>query len=156
VYDEWGGFYDHVAPPKGPVTAAEAALPNDGQLGFRTPCLLIGPRAPRQVSSLQFDINSVLNMICWRFGMPPLGARGDWSLNMAWALDFDSAARPDAPKFDVPLGGCGRECLTGLPVPVPQLPGGMGKWRAAQIKMAQHNLEWAELGALARRYGFDV
>ena len=157
VYDEWGGFYDHVAPPKAPVSASEAALPNDGRLGFRTPCMLIGPRAPKQVCKLQFDINSVLNMLCWRFGMPTLGARGDWSLNMAYALDFDNPLRSDAPGFDVPLGPFGTECSTGLPNPLPQLPGlGLGKLSSADIRMAHHNLEWAELGALARAHGFKV
>lgn len=156
VYDEWGGFYDHVVPPVGPVSEAEAALPNDGRLGFRTPCILIGPRAPKQVSHLQLDINSVLNMVCWRWNLPVLGARGDWSLNMAWALDFDKAPRTDAPAFDVGLGPYGVECTTGLPVPIPQLPGSVGKMSAAQIKQAQHNLEWLQLGELARASGFDV
>src|SRR6185436_15401202 len=50
-YDEWGGFFDHVPPP----TAV------DGLLGFRTPCFLISPYAPRAaVSHLVFDHTSVL------------------------------------------------------------------------------------------------
>src|SRR5581483_9157289 len=76
-YDEWGGFYDHVVPPFAPVTPEEsAAIGNDGRLGFRVPCYLIGPRAKRtHVSHIPFDHNSILNFICWRFGMDPLGAR---------------------------------------------------------------------------------
>jgi phospholipase C len=158
VYDEWGGFYDHVVPPVAPVSAAEGdpkgAVKNDGRLGFRTPCILIGPRAPRRVSSLQLDVNSVLNMLCWRWRLPPLGARGSWSLNMAYALDFDSPPRTEAPAIDVGLGPFGQECVTGLPFPIPQLPGSPGKLSAAQIKQAQHNLEWLQLGELARAHGF--
>lgn len=156
VYDEWGGFYDHVVPPVGPVSAQEAALPNDGRLGFRVPAVMIGPRAPKQVSSLQFDINSVLNMVCWRWNLPTLGARGDWSLNMAWALDFENAPRGNAPAFDVGPGPYGVECITGVPILIPQLPGPVGKMSAAQIKQVQHNLEWLQLGELARSSGFDV
>lgn len=127
-YDEWGGFYDHVPPPKAPITAAEAALGNDGQLGCRVPCVIIGPRARRKhVEHLQFDHNSVLNMIAWRFGFKPLGARAS-SANLAFALDFDNPPNPHAPLFDVPQGPFGQQCLTleeaaelGVPVP-PGLP----------------------------------
>ena len=102
-YDEWGGFYDHVVPPIAPVSEDEAALGNDGRLGFRVPCMMIGPRAKRGfVSHRQFDPNSILNMIAWRFGLEPLGVRGQTSLNLAYALDFESAPRSDAPSFEVP------------------------------------------------------
>jgi hypothetical protein len=89
-YDEWGGFYDHVPPPFAPVTPAEAAAGNDGRLGCRVPCVLIGPRARRNhVEHTQFDPNSILNFLAWRFGFEPLGAR-ETSNNLALALDFDS------------------------------------------------------------------
>ncbi|TJY62889.1 alkaline phosphatase family protein [Sinimarinibacterium sp. CAU 1509] len=157
VYDEWGGFFDHVVPPVAPVTEIEKALPNDGRLGFRVPCVLIGPRAPRQVSSLQFDVNSVLKMICWRFGMPLLAPeRSEWSLNMAYALDFDAAPRSDAPAFNVPLGPFGMECTTSLPFPIPNFPGSLGKLSPAQVRQMQHNLEWVELGQVARAHGFQI
>jgi phospholipase C len=78
TYDEWGGFFDHVAPPVAPVSAPEAAF-NDGLLGFRTPCVIVGPRARRgHVSHLRFDPNSVINLIRWRFGLGGLSARDDW------------------------------------------------------------------------------
>ncbi|MDM4769345.1 alkaline phosphatase family protein [Solimonas sp. SE-A11] len=131
-YDEWGGFYDHVPPPFAPVTAEEAALGNDGRLGGRVPCVIIGPRARRgHVEHQQFDPNSILNMIAWRFGFEPLGARAS-STNLAHALDFSSAPKPAAPAFDVPGGPFGGLCLplatilhlAGLesPVPLPELP----------------------------------
>ncbi|MFI4982275.1 MAG: alkaline phosphatase family protein, partial [Nevskiales bacterium] len=106
-YDEWGGFADHVTPPFGPMTAAEAALGNDGRLGCRVPCIIIGPRARRgHVEHTQFDPNSILNLIAWRFGFAPLGARGS-SANFAQALDFSSAPNTDTPAFDVPAGPFG-------------------------------------------------
>jgi phospholipase C len=101
-YDEWGGFADHVAPPVGPVSAHEVSIGNidgaanpDGtgsaHLGFRVPCLLIGPRARRgSVASAQYDANSILNLITWRFGLPGLGVRAATSANIATALNFAS------------------------------------------------------------------
>lgn len=44
LYDEWGGFFDHVAPIARPISSNEQALGNDGRLGFRVPLVLIGPR----------------------------------------------------------------------------------------------------------------
>lgn len=132
-YDEWGGFYDHVPPPFAPVTEQEfAATGNDGRLGCRVPCVLIGPRARRgHVAHQQFDPNSILNMLAWRFGFEPLGARVD-STNIAHALDFDNPPNLDAPAFDVPAGSFGALCVplatlldiagVPLPTPLPELP----------------------------------
>ena len=48
VYDEWGGFFDHVAPPKVPDDRESANLDEDfGQTGFRTPAVAISPYARR-------------------------------------------------------------------------------------------------------------
>jgi phospholipase C len=99
TYDEWGGFFDHVVPPVGPVAGVEAGF-NDGTLGFRTPCVILGPRARRcHVSHFRFDPNSVINLIRWRHGLGALSARDDWSKNMALALDFKNPPNPDAPDF---------------------------------------------------------
>jgi phospholipase C len=100
-YDEWGGFYDHVVPPLvgvPPATLAAAQAENLdlaqlGLLGFRTPNLIVSPFARRGfVSSKQFDHTSILRMIEWRFGLPPLTVRDQNANNIADALDF---AHPD-------------------------------------------------------------
>jgi phospholipase C len=110
-YDEWGGFYDHVPPPFAPITPEEAALGNDGRLGCRVPCVLIGPQVRRgHVESMQFDPNSILNMLAWRFGFEPLGVRAN-SNNIALALDFAHKPDPSTPAFDVPAGPFGGVCV---------------------------------------------
>jgi phospholipase C len=110
-YDEWGGFYDHVPPPFAPVSAEEAALGNDGRLGCRVPCVLIGPFAKRgHVESLQLDPNSILNMLAWRFGFEPLGTRTD-SNNLALALDFSGKSDASSPAFEVAPGPFGGLCV---------------------------------------------
>ena len=50
IYDEWGGFFDHVRPPRVPDDRASTDLEKDfGQMGFRVPAVAVSPvRAPRQ------------------------------------------------------------------------------------------------------------
>lgn len=62
VWDDWGGFYDHVAPPTG--------------FGFRVPMLLLSPQVREgHVSNVQHDHASVLNFIVNRFDLESLSAR---------------------------------------------------------------------------------
>ncbi|MDB5985113.1 MAG: phosphoesterase [Nevskia sp.] len=149
-YDEWGGFYDHVTPPFAPVTPEEsAATGNDGRLGCRVPCVLMGPRARRgHVEHRQFDPNSILNFLAWRFGFAPLGARID-SINLAEALDLSSAPNLSAPAFDVPAGPFG--AFGGFCLPL----GELGSLNVAQQRRAEHEQELDELRAMSRRYGFS-
>jgi phospholipase C len=122
-YDEWGGFADHVAPAMAPVSAHEVKVGNvdgpvrpDGTasayLGFRVPCILIGPRVKRgAVAHGQYDANSILNMITWRFGLPGIGIRATTSGNIATALDFSGP--PDLrlpPPVDLPNQVFGGAC----------------------------------------------
>jgi phospholipase C len=125
TYDEWGGFYDHVVPPFAPISDAERAIGNDGRLGFRTPCVIIGPRARRgHVSHLQFDPNSVINLIRWRWRLGPVGdsPRNQTSINMAHALDFDNPPKLEAPSFGLaprvtPYGALCTATFPGSPDP---------------------------------------
>lgn len=118
VYDEWGGFMEHVAPPIRPVSAAEHALGNDGRLGFRVPCMLFGPRVRANfVSRYPFEPASIHQLLAWRFGLDPLGVRGSDpnTFNLAYALDLQDAPRTDAPAIAVTLGTFGAECSTAAP-----------------------------------------
>src|SRR4030095_7947403 len=88
-YDEWGGFFDHVPPPAAPIPPGERALGNTAALrGFRVPCLIVSPFATESISSVVFDHCSILRMIEWRFGLPPLTVRDAQANNLAEALDF--------------------------------------------------------------------
>lgn len=151
TYDEWGGFYDHVVPPVGPISPEEAAVGNDGTLGFRVPCVILGPRAQRgHVSHFRFDPNSVINLITWRFGLEKLSARADWSHNLAMALDFRNPPNLDAPDFGVPMGPFGTspcyQAVTG-----PGMPG-VGP-DAATRSMLEHQSEWDGFAQFCRKHG---
>lgn len=79
TYDENGGLWDHVAPPKidrwGP--------------GTRIPALLISPFARKgHVDHTQYDTTSVLKLIATRFKLPPLGPRDAAAADMTAALEL--------------------------------------------------------------------
>jgi len=108
-YDEWGGFYDHVAPTTAPDARPDLGT---GLRGFRVPCLLISPRARRgYVDHNVYDHTSVLKMIEWRFGLPALTARDAAANNLANALDFRSSPNLLAPAYAVP-SGVGAPCVS--------------------------------------------
>jgi phospholipase C len=74
TYDEFGGQWDHVAPPGQGQTAG----PHDQWgPGTRIPALIIAPRLAGDfvVDSAQHDTTSILATIEHRFGLAPLGAR---------------------------------------------------------------------------------
>ena len=64
VYDENGGFYDHVPPP---VTADDDPG-MFGRYGVRVPAIIVSPWVePRTVSSTVFDHTSIIKTILLRF-----------------------------------------------------------------------------------------
>ena len=96
-FDEWGGFFEHVPPSEAPDVDARFRL-----RGFRVPCLLISPLARRgAIAPGVYDHTSILKMIEWRWGLPPLSVRDANANNLAEALDFSLASRT-APQYDVP------------------------------------------------------
>ena len=113
-YDEWGGFYDHVVPPKvvdTHVNPAPGPHPDYRQLGFRVPLVVASPFSPpgRIVSGgAPFDHTSVLKMIEWRWNLPALTARDANARNLAEMLDL-SLRRTDSPVIPKPVA----------PAPVP-------------------------------------
>ena len=163
TYDEWGGFFDHVPPPTAPVTDAERTVVGnaDGRLGFRVPTVLLGPRVRRNhVSHLQFDFSSILNLIRWRFDLGALSPRDSTSINLAHALDF-STINTAMPDFGVPTAptGFGKECQTGLPFPLPNLPIGqltalLNSMSPAQRSQVEHRMELDSVRRLAETSGF--
>jgi len=75
IYDEHGGFYDHVTPPGG-VPAPGDVPPTRGfdftQLGVRVPALIISPWIPKNlIDHTLYDHTSVLATLRSRF--PALG-----------------------------------------------------------------------------------
>lgn len=65
-WDDWGGWYDHVEPPR-----IDAMGP-----GFRVPVIVVSPYARHGYVSHQFhEVSGILAFIEENFGLPDLGAR---------------------------------------------------------------------------------
>jgi phospholipase C len=96
TYDENGGFWDHVAPPKGdrwgPAT--------------RVPAIVISPYAKKGfVDHTQYDTTSILKLIEDRWGLAPLGSRDAAATGLANAFDFSQTVA--APSGGMPAAGGG-------------------------------------------------
>ena len=100
TYDEWGGFYDHVPPPRMRDERANAAnhAEDYAQLGPRVPTLTISPWARPGISSRTYEHASILKFIEYRFRLAPLTLRDASAPNIGEVLDVTN---PDqAPNLD--------------------------------------------------------
>lgn len=87
TYDDWGGWYDHVAPPQ--VDAYG--------YGFRVPALLVSPYARRgHVDSTESDFTSYLAFIEENWGLDPLALRDAQANDLMSAFDFEAPPRQAA------------------------------------------------------------
>jgi phospholipase C len=88
TYDGWGGWYDHVKPPK----------VDPYGYGFRAPALLVSPYAKEgYVDSTALDSTSILKFIEQNWDLPSLASRDRKAKSIANAFDFAQA--PREPKF---------------------------------------------------------
>jgi phospholipase C len=86
MWDEWGGWYDHVLPPQypDPITGA-----NEG-LGFRIPLLIVSPYAKAgYISHQQHEIASSIHFIEETFNLPFLGTGTKYQFADQRADGFD-------------------------------------------------------------------
>jgi phospholipase C len=86
-WDDWGGFYDHVAPPK---------IDQYG-LGIRVPGLVISPYARQgYIDHKTYSFESWLRIVEERFQVSPMTARDTGALDMLDAFDFTQRPREPA------------------------------------------------------------
>jgi len=86
VWDDFGGFYDHVPPPQ--IDAYG--------LGIRVPMLVISPYAVAgTISHTQYELSSILKFIEDNWGLPPL-SQHDKNANDPW----DPSCTPGQCVFD--------------------------------------------------------
>lgn len=85
TYDENGGAWDHVKPPKG----------DEWGPGTRVPAIVISPFAKHGfVDHTQYDTTSILKFIERRFGLAPLTTRDAAANDLTNALRFCEASKP--------------------------------------------------------------
>jgi phospholipase C len=86
VWDEWGGFYDHVEPPV--VETWEDEMPS--RYGHRVPCIVISPYA--RSGYVAYDMYSHVSLLRFAetiFDLEPLTERDADADNMLDCFDFD-------------------------------------------------------------------
>lgn len=105
TYDEHGGFFDHVPPPKVPDDNAEFE-----QLGFRVPAFVIGPTVKKgYVCKTQLDHSSVAATLRTRFGLKHLTYRMDTANDIADCIDAAKVNKPAVPPQGMPVIAMTRE-----------------------------------------------
>ena len=104
TYDEWGGFFDHVKPPRFPDDHLTGPGEYDhGQTGFRVPAFVFSPFARRGgIDHGVYDHTSMLRFVEWRFELKPLSARDRSARNLALAMDFGKP-NPSVPVLPMVL-----------------------------------------------------
>jgi len=88
TYDDWGGWYDHVPPPR---------VDADGY-GFRVPALLVSAYAKKgYIDNTTLDFTSMLKFIEENWDLAPLAERDAKANSIINAFDF--SAPPREPHF---------------------------------------------------------
>jgi len=85
TWDDFGGFYDHVAPPS----------ISSYSLGPRVPLLIISPYAKQgYISHREYEFSSFLKLAEVRFNLPPLTGRDSKANDMLDSFDFEHPPQP--------------------------------------------------------------
>ena len=116
MYDEHGGYYDHVPPPPALLPDAIPPLVQPGErlyegfarYGFRVPAVVVSPYARRDhVSHVLYDHTSVLAMVERKWNLPALTYRDANANDLTGFLDLKALARgrptfPSLPPLAAP------------------------------------------------------
>jgi phospholipase C len=97
LYDEHGGFYDHVFPPVCVAPDGNTSEFSFAQYGLRVPAVLISPWLEKQVLSDNFDHTSLLRYATDKWGLGSLGARTAAAKSFASSWKVADAVRTDVP-----------------------------------------------------------
>ena len=133
IYDEWGGFFDHVQPPLRPrrPPQPQALARTSASPGFRDPGGRgLAVRAPRPREPLDLTHESILKLIAYRFGLGFLNKRHRYASQhrphvrlrapeLRRARPAAARARRARPAWRPPAGVQGREARG----PLDRLPG---------------------------------
>jgi phospholipase C len=86
TWDDWGGWYDHVAPP----AISDGSSWGSGYVyGFRVPLIVVSPYAKAgHISHVNHDFGSILNLIEKTFGLASLGYADAHADDLSDCFDF--------------------------------------------------------------------
>ncbi len=162
-FDEWGGFFEHVPPPRAQAANDVDTDIVDGKtlLGMRVPVVVASPYAAGNpnnplINSMVFDHTSVLKLVEWRWGLQPLTPRDASSdvNNLAYALDFNhpQTAVPTLPEPSTPLlaAPCLENLLGGI------FSSDVARQSDTLSSSAKKTAVWGDLRSLAEKNDFSV
>ena len=90
MWDDWGGWYDHVRPP---------GRHRYGGLGFRVPLIVVSPFAKRgYISHTNYELGSIVRFIEDNWNLPRLGTTDATSADFVGDFfDFTQTPREYVP-----------------------------------------------------------
>ena len=160
VYDEWGGFFDHVRPPRVPDIRNSRNLDEDfGQMGFRIPALVLSPYVRRgYVDHGTYGFESIIKLIRYRFGAKALTQRDRYARNVGYAFDWSGKPRLEPPELPDPTNVVTTTCTArGLGSPRPEpLPNPLPpreRTAAAPVRPKPHDFALLESTGYLDRLG---
>jgi phospholipase C len=84
AYDDWGGWYDHVLPPRRDANGD----------GFRVPAMLVSAYARQHtIDHTDLDFTSMLKFIEYNWNLRPLTRLDATAGNLTGAFDFQEEPR---------------------------------------------------------------
>jgi phospholipase C len=148
VYDEWGGFFDHVRPPRVPdIRSTRDPNTDFGQMGIRIPAVAVSPYVRRgRVSHAVFGFESILKLIEYRFGLAPLTRRDAYAQNIGHSFDWKSKPRLEPPDLPDPPAVASQQC--------PNQPPGLLKQGAGAQRPKEHDMTALRTSGYLDRLGF--
>jgi phospholipase C len=94
TWDDWGGWYDHVAP----------TVINSFEYGFRVPLIVVSPYAKAgYVSHVTHDFGSILRFVEDNYGLPTLGFADSHADDLSDCFNFQQTPIPFR-TITAPLG----------------------------------------------------
>jgi len=96
VWDDWGGMYDHVAPPA--VSGSGSGRDDQGGLGFRVPMIVISPYVPQAVvSHTQYEFGSIIKYVEENWNLGTLNTTDQRANTIGDVFNYEQQPRPFTP-----------------------------------------------------------
>jgi phospholipase C len=96
VWDDWGGMYDHVAPPT--VSGSGSGRDDQGGLGFRVPMIVISPYVPQAVvSHTQYEFGSIIKYVEENWNLGTLNTTDQRANTIGDVFNYKQQPRPFTP-----------------------------------------------------------
>jgi phospholipase C len=97
VYDEHGGFYDHVPSPGAVAPDGHTEEYTFDRLGVRVPAVLVSPWVDKGLVTTTFDHTSLLKFVTENWGLGPLTARVAQANSVGAVVRTSGAPNEDTP-----------------------------------------------------------